>query len=119
MSQLKPATSRHDGGSTGRAALTRLFEPFSPAGPVDPMPPVEPGGPAEPAGAFSPHQFWWDRLTPAEQAHTTACVEADDVDARMLDILRCSGPVGPYGVRWAGARAAFLLGSFVDFVRSR
>lgn len=47
------------------------------------------------------YQQWWERLTPVEQAHTAACVEADYVDAQMLAIFGRHGPVGVYGVRWA------------------
>lgn len=78
-----------------------------------PASPVEVMGPP---AAQSLHQCWWRRLPADERSHTKACVEADDVDGWMLDILGRNGPVGPYGVRWAGDSAGFLPGSFVDFI---
>lgn len=118
MSQLKTATSRHDAREAVAADSTRSFLS---AHPDVPVPPVEraAGAPAGTPPVPSPHQVWWDRLPADGRSHTSACVEADDVDPQMLAILRCSGPVGPFGVRWAGGSATFLPGSFVDFVRTR
>lgn len=65
------------------------------------------------------YQQWWERLTPLEREHTTACVEADNVDEEMLTIFGQHGPVGAFGVRWAGGTGGFLPGPFVEFVKSR
>ncbi len=111
MSQLKTATSRH-ARVASPVESTRSCEPTSPVAPAATTRRiVSPPAP-------SVHQLWWDRLPPDQRSHTRASVEADDVEPQMLDILRCNGPVGPYGVRWVGRDATFVPGSFVDFVRA-
>ena len=70
------------------------------------------------SGTGERFQQWWDRLTMPEQVHTAACAEADQVDASMLAIFARYGPIGVYGVRWAGDQAPVMSGPFLDFVRA-